>query len=111
MDTWGGLPLVRSIADATPRCRLITFGRIEDAVAGRLGMSRAYLCLLDDGTGKIRLAFTGRSRIPGLTTGSWCSVEGTAMVREGELTVTNPAYELKGPGGLEDLRCERPPGD
>ena len=92
-ETWGGLPVVRKLACARPRNRVIVTGNVTAAAQGRLGSSRAYLCRLDDGTGKITLAFTGRSIIPGLVVGVRCKVEGTAQMVDGQLVVPNPEYE------------------
>ena len=81
------------LARARPRTRVIVMGFVTAAGLGRLGGSRAYLCRLDDGTGKITIAFTGRGIVPGLVVGVKCKVEGTAQTIDGQLVVPNPQYE------------------
>lgn len=100
-ETCGGLPVVRILACAAPRTRVLATGELTAAGRGRLGRSRAYLCRLDDGTGRITLAFSGRESVPGVVVGTRCRIEGTAQLVEELLVVWNPLYEL--------LTAARPP--
>ncbi len=93
-DTWGGLPVVRRLACAAPRTRIAVSGIVTATAAARLAGVRSYLCRLEDGTGEITLAFTGRSSVAGLAAGCLCRVEGTARSCDGELVVFNPEYEF-----------------
>ncbi|MGC8463529.1 MAG: DNA-binding protein [Acidimicrobiales bacterium] len=96
--TWGGRPVVRRLADAAPRCRVVATGTICDtrtARTGALGPAGSFRCELDDGTGHIGLVFLGRPHVPGLTVGVRCTVEGTARSDRGELVLWNPLYRLE----------------
>jgi hypothetical protein len=94
-DMWGGLPVVRKIVDAGPRCRLAVSGDIV-ATATEWGDGRRYYrCDLDDGTGAVSLHFSGRARVPGLDIGSRCYVEGTSRLEDGRLVLWNPVYRLE----------------
>jgi hypothetical protein len=102
-----GLPLARSLADATPRSRVAVSGVIvaakrwsRDAAAGA---DLGFRCELDDGTGQIDLVFLGRVGVPGLVVGSRCHVEGTARMEHGRLTVWNPVYHLVAPADPEEI--------
>ncbi len=93
-ETWGGLPVVRQLSCARARTRVRVSGLVTGTGAGRVGRLHAYLCRLEDGTGGITLAFTGRSAVAGLETGCLCRIEGTAQACAGELVVFNPEYEF-----------------
>lgn len=90
---WGGLPVVRKLSCARPRTRVRVVGEVTAAARTSLGSSRAYLCTVEDGTGKITLAFTGRSSVPGMVVGARVRVEGTAQTVDGQLVLPNPQYE------------------
>ncbi len=47
-----------------------------------------------DGTGLINLVFLGRRRIPGITPGRHVVAHGRPIMRNGQLTMMNPRYEL-----------------
>ncbi|MEI6229112.1 MAG: OB-fold nucleic acid binding domain-containing protein [Actinomycetes bacterium] len=47
-----------------------------------------------DGTGQINIVFLGRRRIPGITPGRHLVIHGRPIMREGQLTMMNPRYEL-----------------
>jgi hypothetical protein len=94
-DWWGGLPVVRKIVDAGPRCRIAVSGEIVAAsTEGRHG-TRYYRCDLDDGTGAISLLFSGRAGIPGMEVGSRLYVEGTSQLEDGRPVLWNPIYRLE----------------
>ena len=99
--TWGGRPVVRRLADAAPRHRVVVTGTIDDAAtsgAGALGPTGSFRCELDDGTGRIGLLFLGRPHVPGLAVGVRCTVEGTARPDRDGLVLWNPPYRLEPPG-------------
>jgi hypothetical protein len=48
-----------------------------------------------DGTGRMRLLFLGRRRIPGITPGRSVVVTGRPIIRDGEWTMVNPRYSLQ----------------
>ena len=47
-----------------------------------------------DGTAQINLVFLGRRRIPGITPGRHVVAHGRPIMRQGQLTMMNPRYEL-----------------
>jgi RecG-like helicase len=97
-DDWGGLPVIRKLSDAQPRTRIEVTGQVTATAQSRIADSRAYTCQLDDGTGHIIIAFTGRSNVPGVRVGARCSIEGTVQERDGSLVVFNPGYEIEATG-------------
>jgi hypothetical protein len=101
-DRWHGLPVVTELRSAFPRSRVVVGGTIvsiRGSVEGTgRSMSLGYRCVLDDGTGRIDLLFLGRDRVPGLSLGARCHVEGTARMDRGRLTMWNPLYLLEAAG-------------
>jgi hypothetical protein len=94
-DSWGGLPVVRKIGEAGPRCRIAVSGDIlRTSTECRRG-TQCYRCELDDGTGVVSLVFSGRARVPGLDIGARCYVEGTSRIEDGRLVLWNPIYRLE----------------
>ena len=47
-----------------------------------------------DGTGHVNVVFLGRRRIPGITPGRHLVLHGRPIMRNGQLTMMNPRYEL-----------------
>jgi hypothetical protein len=94
---WGGRPVARSIADALPRARIVVRGEIVEVGRDTLGTTPTYRCRLDDGSGQVILLFVGRTSIPGLLTGTRCTVEGTARAEGPLLVVWNPLYRIDEP--------------
>ena len=47
-----------------------------------------------DGTAQLNLVFLGRRRIPGITPGRHVVAHGRPIMRQGQLTMMNPRYEL-----------------
>lgn len=84
---------MQHLACARTRTRVIVTGVVTAAEQSRFNGSRAYLCRLADGTGKITLAFTGRTSVPGMVVGTRCTVQGTAQIVDGQLVLANPEYE------------------
>jgi len=101
-ECWRGLPVVTELRSAFPRSRVVVGGTIvsiRGSVEGTgRSMSLGYRCVLDDGTGRIDLLFLGRDRVPGLSLGARCHVEGTARMDRGRLTMWNPLYLLEAAG-------------
>jgi hypothetical protein len=75
------------IADARSQDRVALTGMIRATQAIKVGGSRAYRCVLSDGTGEVDLLFLGRQTVAGLAEGTRCGVLGTATTRRGRLTV------------------------
>jgi hypothetical protein len=102
-NSWGGLPVVRKVVDAGPRCRIAVSGKIVETATECRHETRHYRCDLDDGTGIVTLLFSGRTRVPGMEVGVRCYVEGTAQPGDGRLALWNPIYRLE--------RRDHPSGD
>jgi len=94
-DSWGGLPVIRRIGDAGPRCRVAVTGEIVETETECRRGAWVYRCDLEDDTGAVSLLFSGRIGVPGLTIGSRCYVEGTSQVEYGRLVLWNPIYRLE----------------
>ena len=109
--SWRGLPMVMELRSAFTRSRVAVGGTVVSvrAPAGETERSRSlgYRCVLDDGTGRIDLLFLGRDKVPGLSVGARCHVEGTARMDHGRLTLWNPLYRLDPPGCGGDGRPRR----
>ena len=93
---WGGRPVAGTIGETRPRQRLVAEGVVTELSTRQWAEVPALVCVLDDGTGRVLLAFTGRQDLSGLVVGVRCRVEATAMPDpHGELLVLwNPRYEL-----------------
>ncbi len=69
-----------------------------------------------DSTGDLTALFYGRSHIPGIVCGARIRFRGPVGLREAGPVMTNPAYELLGPGTTgrrklgEDSSGGKPPG-
>jgi hypothetical protein len=48
--------------------------------------------MITDGTGKLRVVWTGRDELNGLELGSGLRLEGTVSVDDGELSMRNPTW-------------------
>ena len=92
---WGGRPVARRILDAGPRQRVVADGWIVGAEWRVWRETIARMFVLDDGTGKLLLAFTGVRELPGMEIGSRCTVEGTVLADEIEPVVWNPFYRFE----------------
>jgi hypothetical protein len=91
---WGGGPVAQRIADARGRTCLVTNGITATWVI-TLGVSYAYRCELDDGTGRVELMFFGRSEVPRIVKGARSTVEGTVRDDRAVLALLNPLYTLE----------------
>ena len=89
------------VADARPRARVVLAGTIRATETATAGGSPLFRCVLADGTGEADLLFLGRSRVGGLTAGTYCRAQGRAAVRHGRLAVWNPRYAA-GPAARPD---------
>ena len=92
---WGGRPVARRVADASPRGRIVVTGTIHQGSNRRVGGTASSYLLLDDGSGRMGLLFVGRQKVPGLTTGARCTVEGTVTMKGGRPVIWNPLYRLE----------------
>lgn len=92
----GSSPEVDStpIADARPRERITILGRVEQMRAQpRTGLPFLVITVADD-TGTVRVQWTGRRALGGVTLGRRIAVHGVARRVGDRLEFTNPAYEL-----------------
>ncbi len=94
-DCWGGRPIARRIADCAPRRRVVLTGTIADTESAVWRRMPAFICVLDDDTGRITLIFGGSRPVPGMVTGAMCTVEGTALTNGGGLVLWNPYYRFE----------------
>ena len=60
----------------------------------KIGSSRGYRCILDDGARQLDLLFLGRSQIRGLAVGVECRVSGRIALHQGRPSIWNPPYQL-----------------
>jgi RecJ-like exonuclease len=67
----------------------ITTVRVDPTAGGWL-----LECILNDGTGALSLAFSGRRHIGGIDVGARLRAEGTVAEHRGRLTIFNPVYTL-----------------
>ncbi|MHB8681373.1 MAG: hypothetical protein ACYDA2_04670 [Acidimicrobiales bacterium] len=88
--------MASSVATATARQRLVAEGTIQTVGTRQWAGVAACACELDDGTGRVVLAFTGRSAVPGMVVGARCRVVGTCMPdpHGPHFVLWNPGYEL-----------------
>jgi amino acid transporter len=91
------LPGCVPISSVQPRQRVRISGRVRSVTLRPWGYSPTLECVLTDQTGRVVVAFLGRSRIAGIEPGAALIVSGTAGLRHGHLTIINPTYELLTP--------------
>jgi hypothetical protein len=82
------------VRDCTAGTATTVSGRLRSVTLRPVGKAPAVEAELWDGTGRLRLLFLGRRRIPGITPGRSIVVEGRPIVREGDWTMVNPRYTL-----------------
>ena len=108
---WGGRPVARVVADAVARERAILSGSVR-TVQERNAVPSCD-ALLDDGTGTITLRWLGRTRVPGISTGTTVTVQGTVVDQHGLLVLLNPLYRFEAHGrdthGRDDALSPNPP--
>ncbi|MCL4422103.1 MAG: hypothetical protein M1115_02845 [Actinobacteria bacterium] len=91
---WQGKPIARRVADARARRRAVISGVVISAKSVPFGSSVAYECMIEDGTGELRVVFTGRESIQGLARGARCTVEATIQANHSGLFMRDPLYRL-----------------
>ena len=82
------------VRDCTAGTSTTVSGRLRSVTLRPVGKAPAVEAELWDGTGRLRLLFLGRRRIPGITPGRSLVVEGRPIVRDGDWTMVNPRYTL-----------------
>lgn len=93
---WDKRPTKHNIEDATVRSLLITKGRLTSTESINIDGEPAYKCQLNDTTGTIALIFLAREEVPGLKTGTVCSIEGTVGRNSlFGLYILNPFYKIE----------------
>jgi len=93
--SWGGRPIVRRIADARARKRVVVTGKVVHARSCMWRGSAAQAFELDDGTGRLTIMFGGVRSVPGMVPGACCTVEGTALPDEQGIVLWNPFYRFE----------------
>ena len=91
------IPDTVPIASLRPRQRAKVAGRIKSVTVQPWGSVPTLECVVDDGQGRLVVAFLGRRQIAGMIPGARVSVEGTVVDRKGRLTMTNPEYDFVSP--------------
>ncbi|HUY22396.1 MAG TPA: hypothetical protein VMV22_08640 [Acidimicrobiales bacterium] len=94
-ESWGGRPIIRCVADAEPRHRVVVTGTVGTVEMRRWRGVQTCTARLDDGTGRLTLVFTRPDPLPGLAEGMRCTVEGTVLTGETEPTVWDPVYRFE----------------
>ncbi len=94
-DAWGGRPIARCVADARERCRVVVTGKVVDMERCIWRGSGATIFALDDGTGRLSIAFGGLRSVPGMVEGAQVTVEGTALGDERGIVLWNPYYRFE----------------
>ena len=90
-SSWGGRPVVRTVADLQPRSRAVLSGRVRVV---RVRMGPRFEVELDDGTGVVVLRWLGRDAIPGMEVGAEIVAEGTVLVERDRPLLLNPLYRF-----------------
>jgi hypothetical protein len=94
-NCWGGRPIARRIADVAPRRRVVVTATVVAAEVSQWQSLPAFVCQLDDGTGRLAVAFGGPRSIPGFVPGARCTVEATALSNGRALLLWNPLYRFE----------------
>jgi len=94
-DWWGGRPIVRTVADARERHRVVITGKVVDEERCIWRGSAAHIFAVDDGTGRLGIVFGGVRPIPGMVGGAHCTVEGTALADERGIVLWYPFYRFE----------------
>ncbi|MBA2273578.1 MAG: OB-fold nucleic acid binding domain-containing protein [Actinobacteria bacterium] len=95
------IPETIRIKDIAPRCGCRAVGVIQKIRIDPRAGTGSVEVTLDDGTGRLRAKWLGRSKLNGIALGKGLEVEATAGDHAGgELVVLNPSYRLMpGPDG------------
>jgi RecG-like helicase len=88
----------QQIADCADREMIDVAGTLRTVTLRPRGPSLTMEADLWDGSGHITLVWLGRRDIPGIRPGRSIVVHGRAARIRGELTMYNPAYELRSSG-------------
>lgn len=88
------IPRDATIAEAPDRRPIRLAGEITGSRVVPHAGSPSLELSVNDGTGTLRVVFTGRRGIPGLDTGRGIVVEGVTRRENGSLVVVNPSYTL-----------------
>jgi hypothetical protein len=94
-NSWGGRPIVRRIADARARHRVVVTGKVVETRPCIWRGLAAHAFGLDDGTGRLTIVFGGVRTVPGMVPGVRCTVEGTALADERGIVLWNPFYRFE----------------
>src|SRR5262245_12039365 len=83
-----------AIADARPRTRVSVAGVVTAAEVAPWAGGPVLEVVVDDGTGQLVLAFTGRQRLAGVVPGRPLVAAGVIRLHRGRHMLMNPAYLL-----------------
>jgi len=95
VDSWGGRPVARRIADARARQRVVVTAKVVDAERCIWRGAKAQVFTIDDGTGQLAIVFGGIRSIPGMVAGAQCTVEATALADARGIVLWNPLYRFE----------------
>ena len=85
-------PSVTECSAASRRGWVDVHGKIVAAETVRIGSSRGYRCVLDDGTWQLDLLFLGQTTVRGLGVGVGCRVCGRVALHQGRPAIWNPRW-------------------
>jgi RecG-like helicase len=92
-------PEVTLIDRCTPGERVVVRGIVRSVTVPAEGGTPAVEIDLDDGSGRVRVVWLGRRRIPGIDPGRAMVVRGRLARADERPTIYNPRYELKPSAG------------
>ncbi len=92
-------PDVTLIDQCTPGERVVVRGIVRSVTVPAEGAIPAVEIDLDDGSGRVRVVWLGRRRIPGIDPGRAMVVRGRLARADERPTIYNPRYELKPSAG------------
>ena len=88
-----GWPPPHELSTCVARRRASPAGVVV-CVAATASSAPCFRVVLEDGTGRLTLAFLGRRDVPGIVPGARLQVEGMVASDRGEAVMTNPRYRF-----------------
>lgn len=85
----------RAICDCMPGDSVMVSGTVRSLTVRPKTQVPALEIELYDGTGRVRVVWLGRRRIPGIDPGRRLTVTGRLTALDGVSTIYNPRYELQ----------------
>jgi amino acid transporter len=87
-------PGAMPISEVRPRTHAVVAGTIYSVRVQPFGGVPSLECTIDDGSGRLIVAFLGRRQVPGIQTGTRISVEGVVGSHRGQMAILNPLYGI-----------------